>query len=382
MDQAVWQDGRCAWVGAVPVPARSPALAPEGAAALGPDLYGGTSGVALFLAHLHAQTGDRSAHRTAIGAIRHALDRAGEIPPGRALALYTGRLGVALAAARCGRILGDAAVLDSAAALAGLVRDRGVTSGNDLIGGGAGAVAGLLALSVELEDPSFAGRARDLGVHVAAAAGTEPLTGMAHGEAGIAHALLEVAAATGDASARAGALRAVEHEKRLFDAPTGNWPDLRSRPPQEIGDVGAASAMAWCHGAPGVVLSRRRSVALVGDVNGDQIAQGAAVAARWVRAAVATRPGNLSLCHGLAGNAECLWEGTGDAAARSLALDVAGLGTEEFGRNGRPWPCGTPAGETPALMLGLSGIGLFYLRLSDPSVPSVLAIGGATGVMG
>jgi hypothetical protein len=41
-----------------------------------------------------------------------------------------------------------------------------------------------------------------------------------------------------------------------------------------------------------------------------------------------------------------------------------------------PWPCGVPGGgESPSLMLGLAGIGHFYLRLYDPaSVPSVLLV--------
>jgi hypothetical protein len=40
------------------------------------------------------------------------------------------------------------------------------------------------------------------------------------------------------------------------------------------------------------------------------------------------------------------------------------------------WPCGVPgAGETPSLLLGLAGIGYFYLRMFDPDAcPSVLMV--------
>ena len=42
-------------------------------------------------------------------------------------------------------------------------------------------------------------------------------------------------------------------------------------------------------------------------------------------------------------------------------------GIESFARHDLPWPCGVPGGgETPNLMLGLAGIGYFYLRLYDP----------------
>jgi lantibiotic modifying enzyme len=45
---------------------------------------------------------------------------------------------------------------------------------------------------------------------------------------------------------------------------------------------------------------------------------------------------------------------------------------ERYARTRAAWPCGTHTGETPNLMLGLAGIGYFYLRLAQPQVPSVL----------
>lgn len=55
--EAIWHEGRCSWVGAMPEQGAEgqPVMT---YAALGADLYGGTSGVALFLALLHAETGD------------------------------------------------------------------------------------------------------------------------------------------------------------------------------------------------------------------------------------------------------------------------------------------------------------------------------------
>ena len=54
-------------------------------------------------------------------------------------------------------------------------------------------------------------------------------------------------------------------------------------------------------------------------------------------------------------------------AAGSRALD-------RFETVGMPWPCGIPnAGEAPNLLLGLAGIGYFFLRLYDSeSLPTVL----------
>jgi lantibiotic biosynthesis protein len=65
-----------------------------------------------------------------------------------------------------------------------------------------------------------------------------------------------------------------------------------------------------------------------------------------------------------------------DDASRASSETLGRQGVEYFGRNNLPWPCGVPGGgETPNLMLGLAGIGYFYLRLYDPAtVPSILMV--------
>jgi lantibiotic modifying enzyme len=52
--QAIWHGNRCNWVGAQPIE-RHPGGLYQGVTyeALGPDLYSGTAGVALFLAELY-----------------------------------------------------------------------------------------------------------------------------------------------------------------------------------------------------------------------------------------------------------------------------------------------------------------------------------------
>jgi lantibiotic biosynthesis protein len=88
--------------------------------------------------------------------------------------------------------------------------------------------------------------------------------------------------------------------------------------------------------------------------------------------------GNFSMCHGLTGNAEVLsyaadmfgWESEPGA---EVALNVARYGIDRYFEKG-PWPCGTHVGETPNFMLGLADIGHFYLRLDQPSIPSILIL--------
>ena len=101
---------------------------------------------------------------------------------------------------------------------------------------------------------------------------------------------------------------------------------------------------------------------------------------RRLREAGGSPPQCIGLCHGLTGNAEVLVYGrqalgTEWADSSALAYEVANAGIETCVARGLPWPCGTGiGGETPNLMLGLAGIGHFYLRLHDPTIPSVLML--------
>src|SRR5688572_25772762 len=72
---------------------------------LGPDLYGGTSGVALFLAETSRHSADPDHRRIAEQAMIHAVARLSTLRRERGLGMYTGSVGVAYAALRVGAIL-------------------------------------------------------------------------------------------------------------------------------------------------------------------------------------------------------------------------------------------------------------------------------------
>jgi lantibiotic biosynthesis protein len=100
-----------------------------------------------------------------------------------------------------------------------------------------------------------------------------------------------------------------------------------------------------------------------------------------VEVLLATSSSDFSLCHGLAGLADVLSVvgpvlDSSEEETRSLVQRVAERGVQWSSDAGMIWPCGTGAGETPGLMLGLAGIGSFYLRVANPSFPSVVVVGG------
>ncbi|MBV8606263.1 MAG: type 2 lantipeptide synthetase LanM, partial [Singulisphaera sp.] len=264
----------------------------------------------------------------------------------------------------------------------------------DLIGGAAGCIGGLLSLdrcspsaqtravAIQCGDRLLAcAQAMERGIGwVTSIPASRPLTGFAHGAAGMAWALGELAALTGAERFRKASHAALAYERSLFSAEARNWPDLRKR--EELGLPGsngqAQFMAAWCHGAPGIGLARLQCL---------RRAEEGATRAE-IDAALRTTldqgfGDNHSLCHGDLGNLELLLEASemlDEPCWRAEVGRMAALILESIHHRG--WLCGVPSGvETPGLMIGLAGIGYGLLRLAEPSrVPSVLVLAppGAT----
>jgi class II lanthipeptide synthase len=209
---------------------------------------------------------------------------------------------------------------------------------------------------------------------VIVAAGPTPLAGFSHGAAGIAWALLELAALTGEERFRTAACAAITYERSLFSHEAGNWPDLRElKTARQAGDNDQQRLMmAWCHGAPGIGLARLCSLQHLDD---------AAIRVEIDTALQTTLAqgfgNNHSLCHGDLGNLELLLQASQvleEPQWRAQVDRIAVIILESISRDG--WLCGTPLGvESPGLMTGLAGIGYGLLRLAEPTrVPSVLVL--------
>ena len=389
--EAIWHGDRCNWTGPILETGADPW---QGAtlSALRTDLYSGTSGVAYFLAELYLATGAPAIKQAALGALRQAL-----AAPEDALGcpgMYTGSTGIAVIAAHAGVRLDQPWLVEQAARLIErpVPVDAAGARATDLMSGLAGQLLGLLILARMLARGDFVERAVMLADRLLATAcatkgwlcwappegaSTSPLTGLSHGTAGIGQALLEVAHCTGEARYRDGGERAFAYERHLFDPVRQNWPDLRQIP-KRAGRRAAPFMSTWCHGAPGIAMTRLRAFQLFADdACRDEAVRGLATTSGTLRGMLTSRTGNYSLCHGLGGNADALLLARDilddpPAAQEALLREVAEAGLEHHLDPRRPWPCGTREGSTPGLMCGLAGIGLFYLRLHDPAVPSIL----------
>ena len=375
----------------------------------GAAVYEGTSGIALFLAELYGQTRDEQILPVLEGALRSALDEGAQLPPG-SFGFHSGRPGIAYVAVRAGEILGEPGYARRAQELLEpLAGNERTDRGMDVIAGGAGAIPALLRMAGPVDAELVTGIARALGEHLLESADRETggwswgtmrsssarnLCGYAHGAAGFGHGFLELWKATGEGSFLYGAEQSFLYERQFLNLDVNNWPDLRHT---ELGEYLFAGKMdqlrdklrsgeafpgyvprymsAWCHGAPGIGLTRLRAWELLGDpVYLDEARAGL----RATVESLGMPHANYSLCHGQGGNAETLIVGTellGEPEWRARAEQCALDGKAAYEDTGRPWPCGTLGGVSdPGLLLGEAGIGHFFLRLHSAEVPSVLLV--------
>src|SRR5262245_11358047 len=292
---------------------------------LGPELYNGVSGIALFLAAHALVTGRRSSAELALAGVAHLrknLKSRNAARMARSLGLggATGLGSIVYGLAVMAKLLGNDDLLADAHAAAKLFTDELIAADRqlDVIGGSAGAILGLLRLYRDSQSGEVLGRAIKCGEHLIAqerlgseglrswvgqGMGNRALNGMSHGAAGFAYALDSLASATGRKDFSMAAAECIAFEDSTFDANRNNWPDLR-------GEGEPSWPCQWCHGAPGIGLARI-AMARHGKNGRDQLKDDVVHA---VEGAAKGWPGSVdTLCCGTLGNVEFICE-----AARTL----------------------------------------------------------------
>jgi type 2 lantibiotic biosynthesis protein LanM len=356
---------------------------------LGSTLYAGQPGISLFLAGAFAASGDLDLHRAALAGLQHLRGWLREAPEsvagGVGLGGFAGLGGLIYSFVQVGRLLGEPALVDDAESLASAISPEMIASDTsyDVVAGAAGCILALCALYAETGSVRALERIEALGRHLLARASTQPvgigwsdgydapLCGMAHGNAGIALALMRAWQRSGRREFRDTALAALERERSLRDDRHGNWPDLRGRQSGENG--GDPELMSgWCHGAPGIGLARVALLA-VEDLPGAREDLAVAVAS--------TRGISLSALHtccGMAGIDEILFEigrRVGDASLCQQAQQQAMSRIARAAREGwRTHPGFPHRVAVPGFMQGIAGIGYGLLRMSasELALPCVL----------
>ncbi|HZR39653.1 MAG TPA: lanthionine synthetase LanC family protein, partial [Ktedonobacteraceae bacterium] len=162
------------------------------------------------------------------------------------------------------------------------------------------------------------------------------------------------------------------YEHSVFLPEQQNWPDLRDIARAHSQKSEHATMVAWCHGAPGIGLSRLGSLRYLDDAT---IREEITIAVKTtLEQGFGT---NHSLCHGDMGNLDVVLKASivlNDQRYQEEATRLTAMLLESIECQG--WCTGVPMGiETPGLMTGIAGIGYELLRLVDHTrVPSVLLL--------
>ncbi|MBI4306807.1 MAG: hypothetical protein HY678_10860 [Chloroflexi bacterium] len=361
---------------------------------MGPDLYSGTSGVALFLCELYRVTRQARFGRVAACAIEHALSHAGLVREPHWPSFYSGAIGISYAATRLGMVIGrQDLLLRSRDLLDGLSDHLDRDHLLDVVNGTAGGAVGLLVLSKWLRCPDLILTAERFGRELMAAAEASDrgwswsgkalgfdvprnLTGLGHGAAGFGWSLLELYRVSGDPEFRAAAQEAFRYETSWFREDEDNWPDFRYLVDGGSRNDKPPCSLAWCHGGVGIGLSRFQAMKVMQSLAYQRDVNAAIRACKKSLSQIAPHEQpDIGLCHGLGGVGELILQ-TKDAVTDLGAYELLERTLLElarrFGSAPDAWPCGIPGESNPSLMLGQAGIGYLYLRAADPATPSIL----------
>jgi type 2 lantibiotic biosynthesis protein LanM len=356
-------------------------------APLGPGMYNGVCGIAIFLAAHAAVTGHGPSGELALAAIAHLrknLHGGNAASIARLLGIggATGLGSIVYALTVTSSLLRNKEVLADAGVAAELFTHDLIAADKelDVVGGSAGGILGLLRLHRETQSIDALRRATRCGEHLVAQRRTgsgdykswsgqssDPLAlnGMSHGAAGFAYALASLSVATGREEFAEAASQCIAFENSSFDEQRSNWPDLRD-------PAGPSWTCQWCHGAFGIGIARI-AIAKQAGLTPKHLLMDVEKALRGIERGESRAVDTL--CCGTLGGVEFFCEAgvaLGRTDLRDAALQRLMAVLEAAARNGDyRWNSGSRQFNL-GLFRGLAGVGYTILRQVDHSLPNVL----------
>ncbi|MDX7985260.1 type 2 lantipeptide synthetase LanM family protein [Bacillus velezensis] len=333
----------------------------------GPDLYDGLIGYAMFLAYLSKETNNQEYEKMSRGAIQTVIRKVGNKPLNESISAFSGEGALIYGLVHLGLLWNDQELIKQAKVrlhyVCDIVRKE---KSLDFSGGLAGFIVLCLNIFNEIRDYDYLNVALQAGDQLMIKMDdTARKPGLAHGIAGYAWALGLLGEVSQDEKYQIEAQKLLVYENTFYDGSTGNWEESESKKKSE------RKRVYWCHGAPGIALSR---IMLKDIINSKDIKEDIDVALKTL-----ISEGGIEshcLCHGTMGNVDILL-----TAAKELneelfmiqALELTKIALDQKKVHG--WVHGLdPRAEMDGFMLGRTGIGYCLLRLKNPSIPSVLAL--------
>lgn len=347
---------------------------------LGPDLYDGVCGIALFYAALAGITGKMGYRDDALSTLRLLrvkLDSKESFANTR-IGGMVGLGSILYTFVRVSRLIDEPELLGDANLIASRITEQRIRADDrfDVMHGAAGAILSLLVLYETERAPGVLNKAVQCGEHllrnrttsgegfrVWAAESGIALAGFSHGASGIAYALFRLFEHTQDERFLEASREAIRYEASIFRNDKGVWPDLR----MPEGEEGLTDA--WCHGAAGIGLAR---LGALNAMDTEALHADIETAVRIVRSGLYGSDKD-HLCCGTMGRVEFLFSAGRrlnrqdvEREARHAAARIVAEASE-----GESDSIYRPLG----FFNGLAGIGYEWLRLHRPDeLPSVLVL--------
>jgi lantibiotic modifying enzyme len=336
----------------------------------------GLAGVVLFLLEWQVRNPDPIVTTTLRGGLRQLIHLT-EATPCRA-GFHAGHAGAASVLLRAALLLNDHALHTQALQWLDRLADHDFSGARpDFYAGTAGTafvlgrVGGLLGRhrlvrSAEAHARALAAMAQrtDDGSCWPLVTGSPARGGLALGGSGVAFALKTIAEAVGESGWSELVDDALRWERHLLATD-----DQGTRLLTQKSEVGP-STYTWLRGLAG--MAHARLVLSEGCPSHPFLNQECDLAMQALTRGVRLVGTHFSLADGLSGVGDVLLSAQhmeSDATERRAALAwIADYGHQRHVKGDELWSCGAPGtGESPSLMNGISGIGLFYLRLADPA---------------
>lgn len=346
------------------------------------NIYDGMMGVALFLAALAYITKEEQFSNFAyniLNSARKDLYTNNRLKKELGIGGLTGLGSIIYAFTKISYYLDDKKLLDDAKLAAELITLDDIYSDQhfDIVGGCGGTLLAMLMLYSLTNDKSLMTKSLACGQHLLTRRTFDesgflawknmharPLTGLAHGAAGIAYSLLKLYEVTKERCYLEAAEMGIAFEQAVFLPSFNNWPDFRFS--QQPGNE--QCMISWCHGAPGIALAR---------LSGQHILDNDSIQKDIISGLQTTKQNWLDatdyLCCGSFGKLEVLWvaaQKSKDSHLQDTVFNNANLILGKIKSSHR-----NTSLFSPGFFLGMSGIGYQLLRLSCPEVlPSILTL--------
>lgn len=356
------------------------------------NLYDGLSGIALFFGALYKTTGNKTFHEFALASLK-SIQKSIEVMKKyqvmisiNPIGICTGLSSIVYTLLKMSYFLNDPSIINEAEFIAGKITPKLIQKDKtfDILSGSAGVILAFLQLFEITGKDEYLKTAIICGEHLEknktiVAEGMcgwkniedKPLAGFSHGNAGTIYSLLKLYEKSHDQRFYQLAYEALTYENSLFYPEQNNWEDIRSY--EKYKGTVPRFMTSWCHGAPGIALSRLASKSIIDNegINKD-----------IDNAISATLNYPLDqvdhLCCGNMGRVETLFFASrvlNDPELERTALKHTSYIIERFGKTGQFKLFHQASGELfhPGFFQGLSGIGYEFLRLAFPDkLPSVL----------